>query len=390
VSNDRLHARVKAELDELKSEGRYKVFRALRSPMGPVVDIEGAGETVMLCSNDYLGLANHPDVVAASKRALDDYGAGTASVRFITGTFAPHDALESKLAQFSHTEAALSYVSAWTANEAVFPTLVGPNDAILSDALNHASLIDSIRQTKGAAREVYAHGDLSQLEHLLQKHRDAEVRWVVTDGVFSMEGDVADLDGLVRLCEQYAAILVVDDSHGVGVLGATGKGTAEHCDVLGRIDVLTGTLGKALGGAAGGYVATSRDVIDVLRQRGRPSLFSNALPVAVACGAAAAIDVLQREPQRLQRLHQNVARLRDGLSALGFDCRPSPSAIIPIIVGETEVAIAKSARLLQLGVMVIGFGYPVVPKGEARLRIQVSASLEDAHIDKALTAFSQL
>jgi glycine C-acetyltransferase len=390
VTNGGLHDRVRAELHELHTSGRYKQFRALKSPMGPVVDIDGFGETVMLCSNDYLGLANHPDVVAAAKRGLDAFGAGTASVRFITGTFAPHDALERELASFSHSEAALSYVSAWTANEAVFPTLVGSNDAVMSDALNHASLIDSIRQTKGAAREVFAHADYEQLEQQLQEHAGADVRWVVTDGVFSMEGDVADLAHLVELCANYDAVLVVDDSHGVGVLGASGKGTAEHAGVLGSIDVLTGTLGKALGGAAGGYVATSSDLIDVLRQRGRPSLFSNALPVSVACGAVAAIDVLQAEPQRLAKLHQNVAVFRDGLIALGYDCRPSPSAIIPIIVGETADAIAKSARLLELGVMVIGFGHPVVPKGEARLRVQVSASLDSHHIERALAAFAQL
>jgi glycine C-acetyltransferase len=390
MSNSAFHERLVAEISELQESGRYKVFRTLRSPMGPVVDIEGFGETVMLCSNDYLGLANHPDVVGASKRALDAYGAGTASVRFITGTFAPHLELEETLASFSHTAAALSYVSAWTANEAVFPTLVGPNDAVMSDALNHASLIDGIRQAKGASRDVFAHLDYVGLEQQLQKHAGADVRWVVTDGVFSMEGDVADLSELVGLCEQYKAVLVVDDSHGVGVLGATGKGTAEHAGVLGRVDILTGTLGKALGGAAGGYVAASNVVIDVLRQRGRPSLFSNALPVSVASGATKAIAVLRDEPERLSRLRDNVAAFRAGLGELGYECRPSPSAIIPIIVGETADAIAKSARLLELGVMVIGFGYPVVPKGEARLRVQVSAALEPHHIEEALAAFAQL
>lgn len=389
MSNELLHQRLQVEIAELQQSGRYKVFRSLKSPMGPVVDIDGFGETIMLCSNDYLGLANHPSVVAATKRGLDEYGAGTASVRFITGTFAPHVELEATLASFSHTDAALSYVSAWTANEAVFPTLVGPNDVVLSDALNHASLIDSIRQTK-SAREVYAHGDLTLLESQLQQHADKDVRWVVTDGVFSMEGDVVDLARVVELCKEYNAILVMDDSHGVGVLGESGKGTAEHAGVLGEVDIITGTLGKALGGAAGGYVAASSDVVDILRQRGRPSLFSNALPVPVACGAAAAIDVVTNEPQRLAKLRSNVNAMREGLRKLGFDCRPSPSAIIPIIVGETEVAIAKSARLLELGVMVIGFGYPVVPKGEARLRVQVSAALEQEHIDRALSAFAQL
>jgi glycine C-acetyltransferase len=390
VTGEKLQARVQAELAELRDSGRYKVFRSLRSPMGPVVDIDGFEETVMLCSNDYLGLANHPEVVAATRRGLEQYGAGTASVRFITGTFAPHVELEQRLAAMSGTSSALSYVSAWTANEAVFPTLVGPDDAVLSDALNHASIIDGIRQTKGAAREVFAHADYDQLEAQLQQHAQADVRWVVTDGVFSMEGDVADLARVVSLCEQYDAVLVVDDSHGVGVLGETGKGTAEHAGVLGRVDVMTGTLGKALGGAAGGYVAATEGLIDILRQRSRPSLFSNALPVPVAMGAAKAIDILEGEPERLARLHRNVQAFRTGLIELGYECRESPSAIIPIIVGETADAIAKSARLLELGVMVIGFGYPVVPKGEARLRVQVSAALEPDHIAKALSAFARL
>lgn len=384
-----LHTRLRSELDHLIAAGQYKHLRYLQSPMGPLVRIEGFGEVVMLCSNDYLGLANHPNVVSASKSAFDAYGAGTASVRFITGTFSPHRDLEQKLASFSQTEAALSYVSAWTANEAVFPTLVGADDAVLSDSLNHASLIDSIRQAK-AARTVYPHADFEALETQLKHHADAAVRWVVTDGVFSMEGDVVDLVRLGALCDEYDAILVMDDSHGVGVLGKGGRGTAEYAGMLGKVDIITGTLGKALGGAAGGYVAATRDIVDLLTQRGRPSLFSNALPVPVAVGAVAAIDVIEQEPQRLSRLHQNVVELRTGLQALGYECRPSPSAIIPIIVGETADAIAKSARLLDLGVMVTGFGHPVVPKGEARLRLQVSASLEKEHIARALEAFAKL
>lgn len=390
MASAHLQQRLRDELAELRDSGRYKYFRYLQSPMGPLVRIEDVGEVVMLCSNDYLGLANHPAVVAAAKAGLDAYGAGTASVRFITGTFAPHRELEETLALFSHTDAALSYVSAWTANEAVFPTLVAKGDVVLSDALNHASLIDSIRQTRGAVREVFAHGDFDQLELQLKQQQQADVRWVVTDGVFSMEGDVVDLARMMTLCKQYNAVLVVDDSHGVGVLGATGKGTTEHAGVLGNVDIITGTLGKALGGAAGGYVAASKDVIDLLSQRGRPSLFSNALPVSVACGARQAIDVITKEPERLVRLRENVRVLREGLQRLGYDCRESPSAIIPIIVGETADAIAKSARLLELGVMVIGFGYPVVPKGEARLRLQVSAGLESSHMERALSAFAQL
>lgn len=388
--SDAVNARIDAELEMLRSTGQYKYLRYLTTAMGPVVSIEDHGDVVMLCSNDYLGLADHPAVVQAGIEGLRRYGAGTASVRFITGTFEPHRALERAIAELSGTEAALSYVSAWTANEALFPTLVGPGDVIISDGLNHASLIDSIRQVRGAERVIYKHGDVDEVEKKLIEHRSAAARWIVTDGVFSMEGDVADLARLVSLAREHDAILVVDDSHGVGVVGEKGLGTAEHCGVFGQIDIITGTFGKALGGGAGGYVAASQRVVDLLVQRSRPSLFSNALPVTIACSAYEAIDVLRREPQRVQRLRDNVVALREGLSKLGYNCTPSPSAIIPIMIGDTAEAIAKSRRLLELGVMVIGFGYPVVPKGEARLRVQASAALTDEHISRALSAFAQL
>lgn len=390
MPNDFLNARVDQELASLADSGQYKHLQKLQSPMGPTVHVAGHGEVVMLCSNDYLGLANDPSVVAAGIDGLQKYGAGTASVRFITGTFEAHDRIERSIADLSATESALTYSSAWAANEALFPALVGPNDVVLSDALNHASLIDSIRQVKGAQRVVYPHGDVDEVERQLQEHRGADTCWIVTDGVFSMEGAIADLPRLVALAEEYDAILVVDDSHGTGVLGANGSGTHEHFDLLGQIDMITGTLGKALGGAAGGYVAASKRVTEMLIQRSRPSLFSNALAPTIAFSANCAIEILQAEPQRVDRLRSNVARLRDGLTHLGYDCKPSPSAIIPIIVGETADAIAKSARLMELGVFVIGFGFPVVPKGEARLRIQASAALTTEHIDSALDAFAKL
>lgn len=384
-------SRVDVELESLKETGQYKYLRYLTSPMGPVVNMEDHGEVIMLCSNDYLGLAAHSDVVAAGVDALRKYGAGTASVRFITGTFDIHRKVEADIAQLMGTETALTYVSAWTANEALFPTIVGPDDVVISDALNHASLIDSIRQVRGAERVIYPHGDYEEVERKLQEHKDKDARWIVTDGVFSMEGDVADLAKLVALAEQYDAMLVVDDSHGTGVLGASGRGTHEHYGVLGKVDFITGTLGKALGGGAGGFVAASNRMIDLLIQRSRTSLFSNALPATIAGSADAAIKVLQNEPQRVQKLHENVRALRTGLLDLGFDVHDrGPSAILPIIVGETADAIARSKRLLELGVMVIGFGYPVVPKGEARLRIQASAALEIEHINRALEAFAQL
>jgi glycine C-acetyltransferase len=359
--------------------------------LGATAHLEGIGEVIVLCSNNYLGLADHPEVMAAAKEGIDKFGAGTASVRFICGTLACHRDLEKSIARFVGTPAALSYVSCWNANEALFPTLAGPDDTILSDELNHASIIDSIRLVpKTVERNVYKHSDLADLEAKLKQHSAKAARWVVTDGVFSMEGDVCHLPQLLELCHRYEALLVVDDSHGIGVLGKSGRGTPEHYGLVGHIDMLTGTLGKALGGAAGGYVAASEHAIEVLRQRSRPSLFSNAVPATVACSAKKAIEIVEREPQRVAKLHENVASMRAGLSKLGFELHESPTAIIPIMIGDEAETIAKSNRLLELGVLVIGFGFPVVPKGQARLRVQVSAALEEEHIQRALGAFAKL
>ncbi|HEY2893740.1 MAG TPA: aminotransferase class I/II-fold pyridoxal phosphate-dependent enzyme [Pirellulales bacterium] len=359
--------------------------------MGPTAQIAGRGEVIVLCSNNYLGLANHSEVVAAGIDGLKAYGAGTASVRFICGTLECHREIEQTIARFIGTPAALTYVSCWNANEALFPTLVGPDDVILSDELNHASIIDSIRLvSKAIPREVYKHSDMADLGAKLDAHSGKACRWVVTDGVFSMEGDVAKLADLAALCREHSAMLVVDDSHGVGVLGAGGRGTPEHFGLHGQIDILTGTLGKALGGAAGGYVAAAEHVIQMLEQRARPSLFSNALPATVACSAKKAIEIVEREPNRVARLHANVRCIREGLTKQGCHLHDSPTAIIPIMIGDEAEAIRQSQRLLELGVMVIGFGFPVVPKGQARLRVQISAALEDEHIEKALDAFSRL
>lgn len=391
MSHSLFEKRTGETLQQLRDAGTLKRLRHLTGPMGPVVNLEDAGETIVLCSNNYLGLANHSEVVSASRDALDKYGAGTASVRFICGTFDAHRRLEEKIAAFSGTEAALSYVSCWNANEAAIATAVGPNDIVLSDELNHASIIDSCRLSRPLRRGVFKHRDLTDLRSKLETaSAEAEIVWVVTDGVFSMEGSVADLAATLKLCREFNAMLVVDDSHGVGALGATGKGTAEHCGVWGEIDVVTGTLGKALGGAAGGYVAASKRFIELLVQRSRTSLFSNALPVPVACGAAAAIDLIQRDTTLIDRLRSNTTRIRGGLTKLGFQVQDSPSAIVPIMIGDEAEAIRKSERLLELGVWVVAFGFPVVPKGEARLRVQVSAALEDSHIEKILDAFSKL
>src|SRR5262245_61648999 len=391
MPNPSFDSRARDLLKSLADSRQLKQFYRLASPMGPTVRIEGRGEVVVLCSNNYLGLANHPEVVAAGIDGLKKYGAGTASVRFICGTFDCHQQIEETIARFVGTKSSLTYVSCWNANEAVFPTLVGPDDCILSDELNHASIIDSIRLvSKAIPREVYRHSDLADLETKLKANAGKACRWVVTDGVFSMEGDVARLLELVALCRQYEALLVVDDSHGVGVLGSGGRWTPEHFGLHGQIDVLTGTLGKSLGGAAGGYVAASSAAIDVLQQRARPSLFSNALPATVACSAKKAIEIVEREPERVARLHANVRLIREGLTKLGFQLHDSPTAIIPIMIGDEAEAIRQRQRLMELGLMVIGFGYPVVPKGQARLRVQVSAALEDQHIQRAIDAFARL
>lgn len=378
-------------IDDLTTSGQLKPFYELTSPMRPVVNIKGKGEVLVLCANNYLGLADHPEVIEAGIQGLRDYGAGTASVRFICGTLDCHRQLEQRIAQWVGTESSLSYVSCWNANEAVFPTLATEGDILLSDELNHASIIDGCRLvSKKVEKQVYRHSDLEDLESKLRASMDKRCRWVITDGVFSMEGDVAKLPELVELCQRYEALLVLDDSHGIGVLGHNGRGTPEHFDCLGKIDIITGTLGKALGGAAGGYVAASEKAIQVLEQKARPGLFSNALPATVAYSAAKAIEILQRDNSLIARLHSNVARLRKGFADLGFDCAASPTAIIPIMIGDEAETLRKSARLFQLGVMAIGFGFPVVPRGEARIRVQVSAALTDAHLDQALAAFAKL
>jgi len=389
-----LDERISKTLGELKAAGTYKRLRSLESPMAPVTRMEGVGEVLVFCSNNYLGLADHPEVVEAGIAALKKYGAGTASVRFICGTFMVHRELEERIASFLGTEAALSYVSCWTANEGLLTNLVQAGDAIFSDELNHASLIDAIRLSKQANRKVYKHNDLAQLDGQLAELASSPVKVVVTDGVFSMEGDVAPMPELVGLCRKHSATLVVDDSHGCGVIGKTGKGVHEHFGLPGKgpdgVDVFTGTLGKALGGAAGGYVAGSKDLIDYLIQRSRTQLFSNALPATVAASAGKAIEILQREPERVATLQKNVERMRSGLRSLDYEVLESPTAILPIIVGDTAKAIRLSELLLKKGIFVIGFGFPVVPEGAARLRVQMSAAHTSAQIDRALEAFAEL
>jgi glycine C-acetyltransferase len=379
-----------AELAALREAGTYKQFNTLESPQGPVVRMAGRGEVIVLSSNNYLGLADHPDVVRAGIEGLERYGAGTASVRFICGTFAPHLELENELAELSATDAALTYVSCWNANEAAIPTLVDERTVILSDELNHASIIDAVRLAKPTRKERYAHSDMAQLRDLLRSCEPGQRPLILTDGIFSMEGDLAKLPDILELARAHDAVVLVDDSHGVGVVGKTGRGVAEHYGVLGEVDVLTGTLGKALGGAAGGYVASSPEVCDLLAQRSRPQLFSNALPPTVAWSALAALRVLGAHPELLEKLHANTRYFRVALRGLGFDPLEGEAAIIPIIVGETARAIQLSGRLLERGVFVTGFGYPVVPEGTARIRVQMSAAHERDVLDRALEAFAEV
>jgi glycine C-acetyltransferase len=385
--------RLQAELDQFKRDGVYKRLNFLASPQGSRVTMEGRGEVVILSSNNYLGLCNVPDVVAAGKRALDQFGAGTGSVRFICGTFTIHRELETALAQFVGCESSLTYGSCWNANEGLCPTLLGEQDIVISDQLNHASIIDSIRLAKTIAKcqtAVYRHSDMADLEDKLKAARDARLRLIFTDGIFSMEGDIAKLPDIVTLARKYDAVVAVDDSHATGVLGKTGRGTAEHYGLLGQIDVITSTLGKALGGAAGGFTAGPAALSDYLTQRSRPQLFSNALPPTVAGSALAAVRHVERHPELVQRLHENARYFRGQLAGLGFQPLPGETPIVPVILGETAKAIQLSALLLEEGVFVTGFGYPVVPQGHARVRCQLSASHTRADLDFALQAFKRV
>jgi glycine C-acetyltransferase len=385
-----LTEQVGAELDALREARTYKRFNTLESPQGPVVRMAGRGEVLVLSSNNYLGLAGHPDVVRAGIEGLERYGAGTASVRFICGTFAPHLRLERKLAELSGTPAALTYVSCWNANEAVIPTLTDSSTVIFTDELNHASIIDAVRLSRPAEKVIYPHSDMAKLHEGLAGAPKNARKLIVSDGVFSMEGDLARLPEIVQLAREHNAVLIIDDSHGVGVLGQTGRGVVEHFGLLGEVDVLTGTLGKALGGAAGGYVAASEEVCDLLAQRSRPQLFSNALPPTVACSALRAIELMLEQPELLRRLRENTKTFRAMLLDAGYRPLEGESAIIPIIVGETAQAIALSERLLDEGVFVTGFGFPVVPEGTARIRVQMSAALEPEHLEGAIEAFKRV
>jgi glycine C-acetyltransferase len=388
--NRKFDSVLKAAIEKLKQDRIYKRLNYLASPQGARVQMEGRGEIIILSSNNYLGLCNEPSVVKAGVEGLEQFGAGTGSVRFICGTFTVHRDLEKAIADFVGTEASLSYVSAWNANEGLTATIVEQDDFVVSDALNHASIIDSIRLAKAITKcttGVYQHSDLDDLRSKLAGARSARRRIIWTDGVFSMEGSIARLPEILQLAEEYDAIVAVDDSHGTGVLGASGRGTAEHFGVLGEVDIITSTLGKALGGAAGGFVAGSASLCDMLTQRSRPQLFSNALPPTVAASALGAISHLEHNPQLVQKLRDNTRYFRSAITEAGFKPLPGETPIVPIIVGETATAIKMSDMLLDEGVFVTGFGFPVVPQGQARVRCQLSAAHSRDDLDEAIAAF---
>ncbi|HEU4993384.1 MAG TPA: glycine C-acetyltransferase [Gemmatimonadaceae bacterium] len=388
--NSQLTRDLRGTLDQLKTDKVYKRLNYLDSPQSARVQMEGRGEILILSSNNYLGLCDEPSVIEAGIEGLKRFGAGTASVRFICGTFTIHRELEAALARFVGTPASMTFVSAWNANEGLTATIVQEGDFIVSDALNHASIIDSMRLAKAITKcttAVYKHADMADLREKLSENRGAKRRLIWTDGIFSMEGAIAKLPDILEIAREFNAIVAVDDSHASGVLGRHGRGTAEHYGLLGEVDIITSTLGKALGGAAGGFVAGSEEVTDMLTQRSRPQLFSNALPPTVAASALAAVEYIEAHPERVAKLRDNTKYFREQIVEAGFKPLPGDTPIVPIIVGETAAAIQMSDMLLDEGVFVTGFGYPVVPQGQARVRCQLSAAHSRADLDEAVSAF---
>ena len=386
-------AQLDAGLADLAAKGTLKKLNHLASPQSSRVQMEGRGEVLILSSNNYLGLCDQQEVVDAGIAALNRFGAGTASVRFICGTFTVHRELEAALARFVGTEAAMSYVSAWNANEGLTASIVEEGDFVISDALNHASIIDSVRLAKAITKcttAVYQHSDLDDLVTKLKANAGARRKIIWTDGVFSMEGSVAKLPQILQVARDHDAIVVMDDSHATGVLGATGRGTAEHFGVLGEVDIITSTLGKALGGAAGGFVAGPKALADTLTQRSRPQLFSNALPPTVAASSLAAVEFIEAHPERVQTLRENAAYFRAAIKEAGFSPLEGETPIVPIIIGETADAIRMSELLLDEGIFVTGFGFPVVPHGTARLRCQISAAHTRDDLDYAVRAIKKV
>lgn len=388
---DVINEKFGAKLAALKEAGTYKKLRYLTGPVGNTAHLEQEGDVILLCSNNYINMANRPEIKQAGEQAIQKYGAGAGSVRFICGTFDLHRELEEATARFLNTEAALCYSSCWCANTAVIPTLVGDGDCIISDELNHASIIDGCRAAgKGVTKTVYKHADMASLRQKLEEYRQCPVKLIVTDGVFSMEGDIAPLPGIVALAKEFNAAVMVDDSHATGVIGDTGRGTAEYHHMLGEVDIITGTYGKALSGGGGGFVASSKAVCDMLVQSSRPHLFSNALAPALAAMAKASIEYLEAHPDVVTSLHQKTRYLRDQLLAAGLHPLEGDSAIVPLLIGDTAKAIRMTEAMMRQGLYAIGFGFPVVPEGTARIRIQVSDALTYADLDRAVAVVKDI
>jgi glycine C-acetyltransferase len=388
MSDTHLRQVLRPQLDDLQARGLYKRERQLQGPQGSAIRVADH-EVINFCANNYLGLANHPAIVEAAHEGLRRYGYGLSSVRFICGTQELHKQLEGAVARFLGKDDAILYSSCWDANGGLFETILGDDDTVLSDELNHASIIDGIRLCK-SRRVRYRHSDMADLERGLKDAEGSRLRLIVTDGVFSMDGDLANLPAICGLAEKYDAAVMVDDSHATGILGAGGRGTAEQLGVLDRVDIITSTLGKTLGGAAGGFTCASREVVDFLRQRSRPYLFSNSLPPPIAAAALKALELVASSSDLRDRLHANARRLRGALEAGGFTLKPGQHPILPVMLGDAVVATQMADRLLERGIYVIGFSYPVVPQGQARIRIQVSAAHTPEQLERAARAFTDV
>ena len=382
-------ARLGTELEAIRRDGLYKEERIITTPQGARIRVGDDREVINFCANNYLGLADHPAIIDAAKQALDDHGFGMASVRFICGTQDLHKDLERSVSRYFGTDDTILYSSCFDANGGLFETLLGDEDAVISDALNHASIIDGVRLCK-AQRYRYAHSDMNELEERLKEAKGARTRMIATDGVFSMDGDIARLDEIAALAKQYDALLMVDDSHATGFVGPTGRGSAEHCGVHDQVNVFTSTFGKALGGGSGGFTTASSSIVDVLRQRSRPYLFSNSLPPPLVAACIKVFELLSSSEGLRTRLSENTQYFRSKMTDAGFDVRPGNHPIVPVMLYEAKLAQTMAKELLELGIYVIGFSYPVVPRGEARIRVQLSAAHDRTQIDRAVDAFTSI
>lgn len=380
---------LREELNQIKADGLYKDERVITTPQGAVIKTTQGKEVINFCANNYLGLSSHPRVIEAAKKTIDEYGYGMSSVRFICGTQTIHKELEEKIAEFLGMEDAILYAAAFDANGGVFEPLLGKEDAIISDQLNHASIIDGVRLCK-AQRYVYKHNDMNDLEEKLKEAGDARTKVIATDGVFSMDGTIAQLDKICDLADKYDALVMSDEAHATGFVGKNGRGVHEYRDVMGRIDIITGTLGKALGGASGGFTASHNEIVDMLRQRSRPYLFSNTLAPAITGASIEVLNLLSETTELRDKLEDNTTYFREKMTDAGFDIKPGSHPIVPVMLYEAKLAQNFAEKLLDKGIYVIGFYYPVVPKGKARIRVQLSAVHEKEHLDQAVEAFSEI